>query len=225
MSEQPQLFDPGPEDTGPLSVRQFMNQATWHGTTREGWGPHLGGEFPVHHGTSTAALDRHRHKDDAQYYPVVPSETSQMTPMGDNEANIAEERWSSISKAQQRGKTIDESHHRTRLLGAKPEIQEGVASLEQGRAVPYENMVEDPGSTSFVTRSKNLQTVDQTRDFHLLPESAQRKSLSRRELFQQGQATSRIRDFGVEDPPRQAPQMFRTQAGGRSAYIDPEVLE
>lgn len=178
--EQQRLFDPGERSTA-LSVRQFMDRATWHATTRGDWpDPAREKGLPVHHGTAQAAADRVRLGSAApwsqenaltRFYPVVADEVSEFPPVNDDTANTAVEHYRGIGAAKR-------SNDAFVLLTAR--------QLREGRTVPYINEAEDPGTESYVSPPEGFRLLEETTNYHDLPAGRRGNFITGTDVLRQG---------------------------------------
>lgn len=175
--KQERLFDPGPRSNA-LSVRQFMDKATWHGTKHPNWSESVQG--PVHHGTAQAAADRNDPsyvttvpmsgtRLEPNFYPIVANEVADIAPVKDNVANAGE--------AQVRGVPSG-------YPAPKHEREAAAKVLTEGSTLPYVNDVEDRGNVSFISPEGGYRTLADTTNYEDLPN--RREFLTGTEMLQQG---------------------------------------
>lgn len=181
MAEQDRLFDPGPVYDGPLSVRQFFDQAQWHATDEDEhprWADEVReAGVPVHSGTAAAATDTSVGAYGARY-PVRPLRPTQDV-YPDRVANAADQ-----SFRRSRGIRSSDSVNTSATSPKTPGVQGAVNDLAQGRSVRYINTHEDKGSISHVSPPGGFETLRDTTNFHEVPNA--REYLTAREARHQG---------------------------------------
>lgn len=176
--KQEQLFDPGERSTA-LSVRQFMDRATWHATTKPDWLEKVQDrDFPFHHGTAQAAADRVRlggngswtpSPEHVNFYPVVADEVHENV-VTDNQANLGVEDY----VARNAGKAAVSFQSYPEKL------------LREGVTVPYTNEAENVGSTSYVSTPSSVRTLEDTTNFHDLPAGRRGNFITGTDVLRQG---------------------------------------
>lgn len=175
--EQQRLFDPGERSTA-LSVRQFMDRATWHATSKPDWlGEVRGADRPFHHGTAQAAADRVRLGNNSprsqvmpsHFYPVVTDEVHENV-ISDNQANLGAEDYVARNAGQA---SIGFQSYPEKLL-------------RQGVTVPYTNEAEDVGSTSYVSTPSSVRTLEETTNYHDLPAGRRGNFITGTDVLRQG---------------------------------------
>ena len=175
--EQQRLFDPGERSTA-LSVRQFMDRATWHATWKPDWLETVrGADRPFHHGTAQAAADRvqlgvnspRSRSTTTHFYPVVADEVSDDT-FTDNQANLGAEDYVARNAGEA---AISVQSHPEKLL-------------REGVTVPYTNEAEDVGSTSYVSTPSSVRTLEETTNYHDLPAGRRGNFITGTDVLRQG---------------------------------------
>lgn len=186
--EDPQLqfeLDDVNPDPGVLSPSQFLKRASWHSTAEPEWNVAAReNEWTVHSGTPEAAAEMDRFRGGGQFYPVLPKEVSNEF-FQDNEANYANMYFDEEAHERPPTDSVAESAADVEDMHV---VSRGAQELSEGRTIPYENVSEDVGSTSYISPAGGYDTIDTaTMDMGLSPGyRPSRAHFTRNEMFTQG---------------------------------------